>query len=403
MASDIHKAEPGSTMSGNTAPQRAESRDEPRAEKRTPRKHDPLATEQSRRKRLATAAPLIDTSDKPAASSPKKRSSVKRKSTFKLPPWLGRSLAMCRTRFGRSMISATVLHAALVIGLGLASVAAVNHEKGVVLSTLSDDLDPFVPETIVAPVPLTAEPIAPLDTALASQMSLTVPAAAISASLSADVNVGSNEFDVGNFAGLLTPLGGGKSEGKGAGKGIEDGKALMKPVTTKFLGSSATGERFAFVIDKSTSSSAEIYDVARFELLRTLSTMKPYHKFYVVFFSEDTLPMFSPAVEKDMLTATPANVEKLGKWVATIERLKGGSGLRPAFDACLAVKPNVIYFLTDGLMSEKSVEYISSNCAAAKIPVNVIGFKPKYGSAEEGLKNLKTIAERTKGTATFMQ
>ncbi|HWB00967.1 MAG TPA: vWA domain-containing protein, partial [Pirellulales bacterium] len=203
-------------------------------------------------------------------------------------------------------------------------------------------------------------------------------------------------FSDSELKGLLATVGE-TGTGKGAG-GEGPAAAKVQPKTkTQFLGSSSSGQRFAFVIDNSGSmKSSGKFDLARTELYRAISMMKPYNYFYVVFYSDRPYPMFEPEVEKDMVAATPANVQKLYQWLAKMETNSGGKA-PDAVELCVKLKPDVIYLLTDGKYYGNQVEDISRMCKAAKIPVNTIGLK-----TEEGIEGLKTIAEKTGGQFLYV-
>ncbi len=375
-------------------------------------KSDPLAamrtsearTDRGQKKR---ATPLIETDAKPGRGQPTKPKKVEKP----LEPfdWKKPSFALAmqhlklqmRSRAARGMYIAAFAHFVLIIALGLMVTNTPAKGDGIMLaSSMSEPVQDVTVDTVMQPPQMQVEEVAVMET-MAAPTAIAAPIAMgqlAGDTYVPDVKVGGEGLSV---EGLLTEIGVGDGVGKG---GEEKPKpAPKKAAPSMFFGSSTTGERIAFVIDKSTSSPAAVYDAARFQLLQTVSSFKPYNKFYVVFFSADTLPMFSPEVEKDMLPATPQNINKLGQWMASIPRLKGGTGLNGAFDQCVAQKPDVIYFLTDGLMGSSYLDHICSVCVSAKIPVNTIGFKAQFGDPQEGARNLQEIAKRTNGNFLFIQ
>jgi hypothetical protein len=351
------------------------------------------------KRRAKKAAPLIDVKKADAPGS--KKAAPKKKAAPPPPPfdWRKPSLSAAfhamreqfMSRFGKSGTVAFVVHVVLIVAMGL---IVTEHERKTDIflsSTLSEDppifpVEPVEPQTtqleqVMTPEQFTAEPVAtPVDVPVPSM-------AAISTAV--EMPAMSTDLGAGN---LMADIGSGQAA---AAKPAP--KAQPKPAKAMFLGSQTAAQRIAFVIDRSGSMRKEgRFDLARAALYQSISTMKPYHRFYVVFYSDRAVPMFDPAVEKDMLEPKPENVQKLGVWMANLEIVSGGK-VTDAIDHLIPLKPDLIFLLTDGEMSQFAVDKVSEACIAAKIPVNTIGFK-----SPQAEKSLVEISLRTKGTYVFV-
>lgn len=126
---------------------------------------------------------------------------------------------------------------------------------------------------------------------------------------------------------------------------------------TEYFGTVAYGNRFVYILDKSTSmndSRAGVPDPdsrfarARYELLRSIDRLAPYQSFYVILFSTRTRRMFddeSPAPVT--IPATSENKLRLRDWLEAAE-VGGGTDPREALFLALSIAPDAVFFLSDG-------------------------------------------------------
>ena len=121
------------------------------------------------------------------------------------------------------------------------------------------------------------------------------------------------------------------------------------PSGADFFGVQATGNRFVFLIDCSvTMSVGTKWMEAMRQLTTTIERLGEDGWFYVIFFSEESQPMFDThAPEPHCLPATPENVARLRRWLLTI---KTGMSTQPArsLKFALSLDPDAIYLLSDG-------------------------------------------------------
>jgi hypothetical protein len=145
-----------------------------------------------------------------------------------------------------------------------------------------------------------------------------------------------------DYVNYLSTFGqGGNGQGDGSGDGEGSG----------FFGKPGSASSFVFVLDRSTSMrQRHIYsgNLSRFqrlklELIRFIDRLKPHQKFYVIFF--DQQPHRMPA--NGLVEATEENKEAFFKWLATV-KAGGSTDPRGAVKLAMMLKPDRIYFLSDG-------------------------------------------------------
>lgn len=183
----------------------------------------------------------------------------------------------------------------------------------------------------------------------------------------------------------------GAGMGNGVGDGVGDGQGA-------YFGMKADRKSFVFVVDASSSMNRPYpgFTKSRFgrvklELLKTISQMSPEQKFFVIFFSEEAYPM--PA--RNLVSASPENQQVYMRWVAEAKAL-GNTRPETAIIAALKLKPETIYFLTDGNFDYKTVKAAKRN-NPTKIPIHTIGFGDNTGE-----DRMKEIAQESGGMYRFI-
>jgi len=145
-----------------------------------------------------------------------------------------------------------------------------------------------------------------------------------------------------DYVGTLSTFGkGGHGKGEGTGDGKGDG----------FFGKPGNASSFVFVLDRSRSmNKPHIYsgNLTRFqrlklELIQFIDGLSPEQKFYVIFFDEQAHPM--PA--NGLVEATKENKEAFLKWLSKVTA-DGSTDPRAAVKMAMYLKPDQIYFLSDG-------------------------------------------------------
>ena len=189
---------------------------------------------------------------------------------------------------------------------------------------------------------------------------------AIEEILSADIP----SLDLANTDGgsLDTIAGGEVGEGLGNGLGSGSGSGAS------FFGVQTGGNRIAYVVDVSGSMrQGGKMAIAMSELKRSLRALPDYASFVVVFYSDQANV---PSFQKAWLRASRQNIRRVENWIDNFTP-GGGTLPGPAFTKIFAmdVRPDSIFFMTDGLIPPETVSIVSSlNNSGKRVIVNTIAF-----------------------------
>jgi hypothetical protein len=191
--------------------------------------------------------------------------------------------------------------------------------------------------------------------------------------------------------------GGGGGGGGGDGDGVR-GLGGAGGAGTSFFGVGSRGTRFAFVVDRSASMADDRkLVVALRELVRSISSLPDFASFYVVLYS--TEPVVAPG-QREWTRARPGAVSRLLRWLDTIDPA-GGTVPLPAFHEIFAldVRPDVIFFLTDGEIPEDTADGVArlNAQAGSRVVINTIAF-----GGDAGQEQLRRIAEESGGRYRFV-
>lgn len=165
---------------------------------------------------------------------------------------------------------------------------------------------------------------------------------------------------------------------------------------SEFFGVKAKGRTFVYVVDRSGSMDGAPFAKAREELLRSLDNLSSRQTFYVIFFDDQSYPMFSPGqAETAALRATSRNVDRVRQWA---DSLIGGGGTDPQASLlhALELQPDAIYLLSDGQFEAGIVDDVSRH-NHGRVVISTIAFMNKIG---EPL--LKQLAHKNGGAYRFV-
>ncbi|HQX52768.1 MAG TPA: VWA domain-containing protein [Planctomycetaceae bacterium] len=139
----------------------------------------------------------------------------------------------------------------------------------------------------------------------------------------------------------------GSNEGKyGAAAGVGTGTADRNGKVS-FFGKEVPANSIGFVIDASGSMSGVRFQRARQELMNALSNLKPEQRFFVAFYTDRTFPMFFPDNTLELISADQRNLGRVFNWISQSQS-QGGTKPQGAMAMTLRLKPDVIFFLSDG-------------------------------------------------------
>lgn len=149
---------------------------------------------------------------------------------------------------------------------------------------------------------------------------------------------------------LLTKIEGAENEDDAFD--LRSGPPAEQPGTkAEFFGTVAHGDRFVYILDRSSSMSNDDgngtrLDAAKAELRTSVGKLTENQKFCVMVFSDDFKCM-SGGTRPKMHAANARNKRALAKWLATINAA-GGTEPRGALRAGLALNPSSVFLLSDG-------------------------------------------------------
>ncbi len=277
-----------------------------------------------------------------------------------------------RRRELRVTTISSILHMIVIIVLALITIRAEKNRMPILVA--SPDVEKVKPD--LAPVPEMATP----SVAVGPAVRAVAPPKAV---VKAPLNVGMAVVPRTTFSLNDMIL---SDSTKTGGAGGAD--------SVSFFGSSVMAQRVIFVVDNSQSMQGQRFERAKEELLTAVSNLSPRQRFYVYFFSDRDYPMLEPKSPTTMVTLDTKMWEALLGWVNKLE-LYGDTRAESALRKAYALKPDVIYLLTDGDFSDETFNFLMK-MKYSKVRVNTIGFDV----TDTGRDVLKKIAETLKGEFT---
>lgn len=175
----------------------------------------------------------------------------------------------------------------------------------------------------------------------------------------------------------------------------------------QFFGMDATGDHFVYVLDVSGSMNSESesgngksrFQTASTELMRSIDQLKRHQWFYVMLFSYRTQFMFleDKPDRLQMVQATWENKRKVYEWLRQIKP-SGGTDPCEALEYGLKLKPNAVFFLSDGEFNDAAAverTIVTSNVAGA--PIHSFA----YENADSCV-HMRLVAQLTGGSYRFI-
>lgn len=179
----------------------------------------------------------------------------------------------------------------------------------------------------------------------------------------------------------------------GAGTNGDGRDADGLGATIGFYGVKASGRRFVFVTDCSSSMSGPPFQRLKTELRASINALPRKAEFFVVFFNNDALPMPSQGLVK----ATPEHKNKYLEWADQVPS-DGGTDPSKAMEIALGLQPSVVFLLTDGAFSpEPTFAVIERLNELRRVRINTIAIGER--AAEQVLQR---IAKENKGAYRFV-
>ncbi len=197
--------------------------------------------------------------------------------------------------------------------------------------------------------------------------------------------------------GLIPGSGLGGGGGMGGGSGTGAGRSIGPG--TQFFGARDHAHSFAYVIDCSGSmASHNSLDVAKREMLASISQLPPDAQFAAIFYNHQPLTLTDPQGRRALMPATAANKARVQSQLQKVEPF-GGTDHMAALRAALTLKPEVIFFLTDAdWMFDRDVNEILQELGRTRVQAVEFG----QGTRMERRTPLGRLAATTGGAYVYI-
>jgi hypothetical protein len=185
-----------------------------------------------------------------------------------------------------------------------------------------------------------------------------------------------------------------------ADDGAGDGEGVFGEESAQFFGIGGYGQTFVYVVDCSGSMSEDgKFERAIYELLRSIEQLASDQRYFVIFYNDEAYPMDAdqpvPAIEEEFA--------RTRHWIHNV-RPDGGTEPLPALLFALSLRPDAIYFLSDGQFDRSTLRELrmrnrpNNRLKLRQIPIHTIAL---VNSATEGL--MRTIARNSGGQFRFVK
>lgn len=168
---------------------------------------------------------------------------------------------------------------------------------------------------------------------------------------------------------------------------------ISAPGEAVFFGLRATGNRFAFVVDRSGSMNGVRMERAREELMNCIDAMPKHVEVFVVFFSSIAEPDKALYRKVDS-----SNLKQLRKWVDSMTAAGGtevSAGMQEVFSQPLL--PDSIFLLTDGDFDPSTPLLVRQLNASGSVRINTVALVSRSGE-----RSLKQIAKQNGGDYKYV-
>ncbi len=177
------------------------------------------------------------------------------------------------------------------------------------------------------------------------------------------------------------------------------GREFGGKVKVSFFGTEGTGTRFVFVFDRSASMDEDggrPLRAAKEQLLKSLEPLTDLHQFNIIFYNEE----FIVWRQRELPFAKDQQKESAAKFVRGMTARGGTEHLKPLLEA-IKLKPDVIFFLTDGEeKDERPGDLDTIRRRNPGIQINTIQFG--IGSLRSDRSFLRTLATQNGGQYKYI-
>jgi len=146
--------------------------------------------------------------------------------------------------------------------------------------------------------------------------------------------------------------------------------------STDFFGIGGYGQTFVYVVDASDSMNENgKFDRARYELLQSIEQLASDQRYFVIFYNDDAYPMDAD----EPVMATEKQFAATTEWVNAAVADRGTNPL-PALLYALSLKPDAVFFLSDGQFDPLTIQVLRAHNRPTKrvgkrqIPIHTVAF-----------------------------
>lgn len=202
-------------------------------------------------------------------------------------------------------------------------------------------------------------------------------------------------------------LGVGGGAGQGGGEGLDEGFGTGDRMRSAGVWNlKATGHTFAYVVDFSGSIIVAVDDLKR-ELRRSIGNLGPGQEFnvFVFYSSGDQLRerFVTEAFESGLQKGTPENKRRFFRWIDSKAPM-GSTEPLGAMRRALALRPDAVFFFSDGYFDDSVVEEVARANRVAKAQIHCLVFDEvllqdtsEQPRMTDGARRLMRIAEQSNG------
>lgn len=188
-------------------------------------------------------------------------------------------------------------------------------------------------------------------------------------------------------------------DGLAMGGGAE-GNASSGPAATEFFGIGGYGQTFVYVVDASGSmNEAGKFQRAKYELLHSIEQLASDQRFFIIFFNHGAYPMNA----REPVLATKDALADATAWIESISP-DGGTVPLPALLHALSLRPDAIYFLSDGQFDPVTLRVLRARNHPTKhkrhlqIPIHTISLMD-----HATISLMRTISRDSNGEHRFVK
>lgn len=169
----------------------------------------------------------------------------------------------------------------------------------------------------------------------------------------------------------------------------------------RVFGVEGTGNKFVYLFDRSASMEGPPLAAAKKQLLESLQPLEETQQFDIIFFNHRLQVFNSSTNSRRSAFGTERNKKLAMTFVGTV-KADGGTDRMAALKHALALRPNVIFFLSDAdrPMLAKELDEIAEINARVGAQICTIEFG--HGSTPAGASSLATLAKSNSGQYVYV-